>query len=559
MPLNPLSGRRFLLVDDDESYHYTIGLRLTQKDATVTSVFSIQEAKTLLMSQPFDLILLDSYLVDGLGAELLEFMLQNKVACPVIMITGDEEQQSMQQYFLLGVSGYLLKPINVELLELVVQRCLDAHLNEQKLQQQNRELEQLLDEQQQEEELARHVYRHLSQSFSDQPDAIQSFMRSSKSFNGDFFVAEQLQNGNTLMILMDAAGHGLASAISVLPAVSTIRAMLHEGTSMQNIVHEINAKLCAEIPEDRFVAMIAIEVNYIQAAISIINAGMPEVLILNENGQVHSRIKSQSLPLGIVERNDFNPYVHTHPLHTNQHLFFYSDGLIEQRGLNGEAFGKSGLTNVIRSLNSTNALLNQVVDAFSCHSTGAQVEDDVSVCCVSLGQLHEMYQGKQASVDGLRTGHMQLVLDFAGDLLAPGNMISVLDDVLNRIKLNTLLRQKAFTVFSELINNALDHGVLRLDSSLKHDFESFGQYLEERENRLKTLEQNDRIRLTLGFEPEIGQLYFDIEDSGSGYQQVPSEQVEDEALFGRGLNLVHSLCEQIQVFAPGNRTSVLIK
>ena len=69
MPLNPLSGRRFLLVDDDESYHYTIGLRLTQKDATVTSVFSIQEAKTLLMSQPFDLILLDSYLVDGLGAE----------------------------------------------------------------------------------------------------------------------------------------------------------------------------------------------------------------------------------------------------------------------------------------------------------------------------------------------------------------------------------------------------------------------------------------------------------------------------------------------------------
>ena len=100
---------------------------------------------------------------------------------------------------------------------------------------------------------------------------------------------------------------------------------------------------------------------------------------------------------------------------------------------------------------------------------------------------------------------------------------------------------------------------MRLDSSLKHDFESFGQYLEERENRLKTLEQNDRIRLTLGFEPEIGQLYFDIEDSGSGYQQIPSEQVEDEALFGRGLNLVHSLCEQIQVFAPGNRTSVLIK
>ncbi|WP_252732555.1 response regulator [Paraglaciecola chathamensis] len=137
MPLNPLSGRRFLLVDDDESYHYTIGLRLTQKDATVTSVFSIQEAKTLLMSQPFDLILLDSYLIDGLGAELLEFMLPNKVACPVIMITGDEEQQSMQQYFLLGVSGYLLKSINVELLELVVQGCLDAHLNEQKLQQQS--------------------------------------------------------------------------------------------------------------------------------------------------------------------------------------------------------------------------------------------------------------------------------------------------------------------------------------------------------------------------------------------------------------------------------------
>ncbi|MEH6712613.1 MAG: fused response regulator/phosphatase [Paraglaciecola polaris] len=548
-----------MLVDDDESYHCTIGECLTQKGALITSVVSIRDAKKALLTESFDLVILDSFLLDGMGLFVLDFMKLEQLSIPVIMITVDEDQESMKQYFLKGISNYLLKPVNLELLGLLVQRALCTHLNEQKLQRQFQELELMLNERKEEEKLARYVFQHLSQSFSKPPEAINSFMRSSKSFNGDFFVAENLPNGNTLLFMMDAAGHGLASAITILPAVSTMRAMMLKGMSMRNIVYEINDKLCAEIPDERFVAMIAVEIKYHQGTIDIINAGMPELLIIDDNSEIIYKVRSQSLPLGIVGRNDFSPFVNEIPLKNNQHLFFYSDGLIEQRCCAGVEFGKSSLNEIIKNNDDAASLLNKVIERFSMHCANTAQEDDVSICCVSLDQLRALFNGKTTIHDKLNQGHIHLELDFAGDLLSAGNMVSVIDDVLNRIGLNTELKQKAFTVFSELISNALDHGVLRLDSSLKHDFNSFGQYIEQRTCRLKYLEQDDRIRLTLGFEPEIGQLYFDIEDSGTGYDRLTHKAIENEALFGRGLNLVEKLCEQIQVIAPGNRTSVLIK
>tara|TARA_R110002012_G_scaffold146409_1_gene304670 strand:- start:8100 stop:9779 length:1680 start_codon:yes stop_codon:yes gene_type:complete len=559
MHQNSLSGCRFLLVDDDESYHITVGELFSSKNASVSCAFGIEQAKKLLVNHSYDLVLLDSYLMDGFGIDLLEFMARRDIFLPVIIITSDDERQSMQKYFLLGVSGYLIKPFNFELMEFEIQRSIKAHINEQKLSEQYRKLELMLNEQKQEEKLAKHVYRHLSKTFSKLPEGIDTYMRSNASFNGDFFGAEQLPNGNTLMILMDASGHGLASAFSILPAVSTMRAMLHKGMSIQNIIHEINTKLCAEIPEDRFVAMIAIEINYLENSVSIINAGMPNLLIINGKSERVACIKSESLPLGIVESNDFNPFTNSIQLNPDYFLVMCSDGLVEQKSLNGDMFGKTALRNIIDSHTKPKTLLSQIIEAFNSHCSETQVDDDVSVCIVSLGDLTQLYQGKHARYDELRHGHIHLEMELAGDLLAAGNIISIIDDMLTRINLNTVLRQKAFTVVSELISNALDHGVLRLDSSLKHDFDSFGEYLEERAVRLGALEQHDRILLILNFNPEIGQLYLDIEDSGNGYEERKRDVAGQEALFGRGLELVNKLCEQMQVFAPGNRTSVLLK
>ena len=49
-------------------------------------------------------------------------------------------------------------------------------------------------------------------------------------------------------------------------------------------------------------------------------------------------------------------------------------------------------------------------------------------------------------------------------------------------------REPLFTVLAELFNNALDHGILELDSGLKRDVEGFSEYYKQRIERLEKLE-----------------------------------------------------------------------
>lgn len=559
MHKKPLENCHVLLVDEDNIYCQTVATYLSNKGLLVHSASNLHAAKDIASKCLINVILLDSLLPDGTGIEFLQFLSEKNISAPVLIITSDENQISMQQYFSLGISAYLHKSVKMELLWLVLHRSYTAYQNEQELQLQNKRLELLLHEQQQEEDLARHVYRHLSQTSSEKNPAIRTHMQSSKSFNGDFFISEQYPNGNSLMMLMDGTGHGLASAISILPVVTTTRAMLQKGIPLPQIMHEINLKLFAKIPEDRFVAIIGIEIDHQRKEINIINAGMPDVLLIDDAGEILHTICSRSLPLGIVDKNDFSPQIDSFPLAGGQHMFFYSDGLTEQRSSQYQAFGKKGLHAVFARCSKALMIFDEVVASFEKHCADTLIEDDASVCYVDLQSLHKSHHTNISDHYRKQNGHLHFNLDVAGNLLSTTNLLTTVDDVLRRMNLSAKLRQKAFTVISELVNNALDHGVLQLESSLKQDIEGFTHYLEERVTRLLNLNQQDRIKLSLNFEPEQEQLNFTITDSGQGYQYDLLRNIGEEALFGRGLKLVKQLCKQMSVFAPGNRTTVIIK
>jgi anti-sigma regulatory factor (Ser/Thr protein kinase) len=115
------------------------------------------------------------------------------------------------------------------------------------------------------------------------------------------------------------------------------------------------------------------------------------------------------------------------------------------------------------------------------------------------------------------------------------------------------------TITTELLTNAVDHGLLGLDSCLKAGPGGFGAYYEERERRLQALTRGV-VRVELGVEC-VGSNYrlnLMVEDSGRGFDPRRLEALAPEGqLFGRGLTLVRSLCRDLRVVSPGNRTEVV--
>lgn len=69
------------------------------------------EAETLLDVLAPDLILLDVYLPDGNGLDILRDLRQQQRQCDVILITADRDAETLQAAMRGGVVDYILKPV----------------------------------------------------------------------------------------------------------------------------------------------------------------------------------------------------------------------------------------------------------------------------------------------------------------------------------------------------------------------------------------------------------------------------------------------------------------
>jgi hypothetical protein len=383
-------------------------------------------------------------------------------------------------------------------------------------------------------------------------------LQSSSSFNGDVFICDHAPNGNFFVILADATGHGLAAAISILPLVGTIKAMIRKGLSLAHIVHEANKKLCKELPDDKFVAMIGVELNYHSHQLNLFNGGMPDVISLNNDGSLE-RYSSSTMSLGILEPEDFEPNIITLHTDTIKNLFFFSDGLIEQQNSHNEEFGMTRVIQLLEKKKSQEPLVSYVVNHFSVFNEMRELQDDLSICDLQVNELMAKHLSDRQQDLSAHSGKVCASITLNGQLIGTSDIVGCFDSLMHSIDLVGDMRHRAFTVFAELISNALDHGILDLDSTLKNDYVGFGEYLMLKEERLNNISEDASLVMSFEYSPTTNEINFSITDSGSGYDTTIRREMHDESLSGRGLSLIEQLCKSVEVIPPGNQTSVVIK
>src|SRR5262245_44343323 len=82
-------GRLHLfLIEDDDDIAYLIRKSLEKVDHKVTRCKSAADALIVLAQTAFDLVLLDQFLPDMPGLDLLQRLAREGIAAPVLMVTG---------------------------------------------------------------------------------------------------------------------------------------------------------------------------------------------------------------------------------------------------------------------------------------------------------------------------------------------------------------------------------------------------------------------------------------------------------------------------------------
>ena len=550
---------RILIVEDDSLFAEILQTFAEANKCTPIVVNTLEAAKQQLASSVFDFVLLDNHLPDGDGLHFIQTIKEmSPVPLPIMMITADDNQNVISEAFNLGADDFLIKPLSLDLLWQKVQRVHSLYQKEAKLEEQAKSLETLLNNQEREEHLARHVYEHVSANLVTQTECVDTYLQSSSVFNGDVFICDTAPNGNRFVILADATGHGLCAAICILPLVTTIKAMIRKGLPLPHIVHEANKKLCRELPDDKFVTLIGVEVNFHKRTLLIFNGGMPDIIAVQHDNDL-KRYPSTSMALGIMEPEDFDPGIINIAADPIRNLFFFSDGLIEQNNSLGEVFGMHRVMSILAELAPKEPLLSQIINHFTVFNELGELQDDLSICDLQVEALLDTQLLAHKNSKKKKSGKIIASITLEGNLIAATDIVGAFDGLMQSVDVVGDLRQKAFTVFAELISNSLDHGILELDSSLKNDIAGFAEYIELKEERLSYLHDAASLAMTLEFIPKTEEIFFTIKDSGKGYDLLVSKEMKDSALSGRGMALINKLCTQVDVKPPGNCTTIKLK
>lgn len=140
------SDRSILIVDDDEAICRVFAACLSERYSCVTAS-DAQEALVRLASRAFALVITDMQMPGLSGIELLRRINEHFPDTAVIMASGIDRTQRVLDAVRLGASDYLIKPCDMDVLEMSVQRALErrallrsARHYKQDLEQQNAEL-----------------------------------------------------------------------------------------------------------------------------------------------------------------------------------------------------------------------------------------------------------------------------------------------------------------------------------------------------------------------------------------------------------------------------------
>ncbi len=124
-----------LVVDDDRSTRSALSHTLKRDGFRVEEASDGQQALNMLKRFQPDVILMDAVMpiMDGFTACAKIQELPNGRAIPVLMITGLEDNQSVERAFAAGASDYIPKPIHFAVLSQRVRRIIEANRAEKRI------------------------------------------------------------------------------------------------------------------------------------------------------------------------------------------------------------------------------------------------------------------------------------------------------------------------------------------------------------------------------------------------------------------------------------------
>jgi serine phosphatase RsbU (regulator of sigma subunit) len=415
-----------------------------------------------------------------------------------------------------------------------------------------------------EHHIAADVFARISSKTLPSTPGIYTFASPYSSFNGDLALVMARPGEGFNVLIADITGHGLPAALGTMPVADIFFAMTQRGFNISDIAREINRVFRARMPDYLLCAAALISVIDNGQRMQIWTGGIPPLLVLNARGEIKTALPARHMALGALADAEFDDRSEALLLTRGDQLICYTDGITETTSADGEMFGEERLLATLANSDKQGAaLIDHLMSALFQHAGGGWLNDDATVFCfdtIAYQGLSDFgnrgVENTYAEWDGFE---WQTRMKFDNAQL---RVESPLDMMLNSFPPNPMIlaaRADLSVIINELFVNALDHGLLKLDSALKEGEDGMLNYYGAREAALAAMDSGHiAFALHCKINKGIAEFALSFEDSGSGFNidEVLTRSPNGSQYSGRGLRMVAAMCDEIISNSSGNTISL---
>ncbi|MDO4236808.1 fused response regulator/phosphatase [Pseudomonas sp.] len=557
--LAPLSEPLTILIAEDSAADLLLLSTIVRRQGhhVLTATNGEQAVEVFARERP-QLVLMDAMMpvMDGFLAARWIKQLAGEQLVPIIFLTSLRESAALAECLDAGGDDFLPKPYNQLILAAKINamdrlRRLQATVLQQR-DQIARHNEHLLHEQR----AAKAVFDKVAHSGCINAAPNIRYLQSPYAlFNGDLLLAAYTPSGDMHVLLGDFTGHGLPAAIGAMPLAEVFYGMTAKGYGLTQTLREMNAKLKRILPVDMFCCATLLCLSTERRVVEVWNGGMPEGYVHEVATGKRTPLMSRHLPLGVLSAQAFDDSTEVWPMALGDRVFLLSDGVLDTADANDQLFGAERLQQVFAANREPDRLFEDIEQALAAFR--GEARDDVSMVEISLlaGQPLRVAEPMYSDSGQSCPLNWSVSFEFRAQTLRRYNPLPYLLQLL--LEVHGLREQSGalYTVMAELYANALEHGVLGLDSQLKRDAEGFAQYYRLRNERLAQLNSGHiRVHVQVSPTAQGGKMTLRVEDSGPGFDvdEVLARPLDADRLSGRGLNLVRQLSGDVR-WSDGGR------
>lgn len=535
-----------LIAEDSAADRLLLSTIVRRQGHEVLTAANGAEAVDIFRQQQPSLVLMDAMMpvMDGFEAARQIKALAGETLVPIIFLTSLTESEALARCLEAGGDDFLAKPYNQVILAAKI-KAMDRLRRLQATVLQQRDLiakhhDYLLNEQR----VAKAVFDKVAHSGCLSAPNIRYLQSPYALFNGDLLLAAYTPAGDMHVLLGDFTGHGLPAAVGAMPLAEVFYGMTAKGYGLSETLREMNAKLKRILPVDMFCCATLLSLSFQRCSVEVWNGGMPDGYLHRIASGERIPLAARHLPLGVLSPQAFDDGTQVHPMAVGDRVFLLSDGVIDTSDANDQLFGVERLQQVFAANREPDRLFEDIERAL--RDFRGEARDDVSMVEVSLLEPEQVQPPAPMYSDSGQLSPLDwsVSFEFRGATLRRYNPLPYLLQLL--LEVHGLRTQSGalYSVLAELYSNALEHGVLGLDSSLKRDAAGFARYYEERNARLEVL-QDGYVRVHLQVRPQGagGCLVIRVDDSGKGFDvaRVMERPLDGVRLSGRGVSLVRQL------------------